>query len=97
MPPSISVVITDLDNTLFDWVEVWYRSFSALLDELVTTTGLPREHLLDDARAIHQRQGTSEYYFLVAELRALPVGVLDISKIVQDIDPDTPIERGRMS
>ena len=71
MPLAISVVITDLDNTLFDWVEVWYRSFSALIDELVATTGLPREQLLDDARTVHQHQGTSEYYFLVAELPSL--------------------------
>jgi phosphoglycolate phosphatase-like HAD superfamily hydrolase len=71
LPQEIAVVITDLDNTLFDWVEVWYRSFSALIDELIVVTGLPRERLLDDARAVHQRHGTSEYYFLIAELPSL--------------------------
>jgi phosphoglycolate phosphatase len=68
---DISVVITDLDNTLFDWVEVWHRSFSALINELIAVTGLPRERLLDEAKAVHQRHGTSEYYFLVAELSSL--------------------------
>ncbi len=24
---AISVVITDLDNTLYDWVDLWYKSF----------------------------------------------------------------------
>lgn len=71
MSRDISIVITDLDNTLFDWVEVWYRSFSALIDELIAVTGLPRERLLDDAKTVHQRHGTSEYYFLISELSSL--------------------------
>ncbi len=30
------LLITDLDNTLWDWFEAWYESFSALLDGLAT-------------------------------------------------------------
>jgi hypothetical protein len=26
-----TALITDLDNTLFDWADLWYRSFSAML------------------------------------------------------------------
>lgn len=68
---QISVVVTDLDNTLFDWVEIWYRSFSALLDSLLTRSGVPEETLLREIRAVHQRHGTSEYAFLIEELPSL--------------------------
>jgi hypothetical protein len=38
--PKISVLVTDLDNTLFDWVEIWGKCFTALVDELVRTSGI---------------------------------------------------------
>jgi phosphoglycolate phosphatase len=68
---QISVVVTDLDNTLFDWVEIWYRSFSALLDSLLTQSGVPEETLIREIRTVHQRHGTSEYAFLIEELPSL--------------------------
>lgn len=63
-----SVLVTDLDNTLYDWVEVWHRSFGAMLDELLRHTGAPRERLLDEIRDVHRAHGTSEYAFLAEEL-----------------------------
>jgi phosphoglycolate phosphatase-like HAD superfamily hydrolase len=71
MRPTISVVITDLDNTLFDWVEVWYRSFSAMLEVLVSRSGIPRDQLIEEIRQVHQRRGTSEYAFLIEEIPSL--------------------------
>ena len=71
MKAGISVVVTDLDNTLFDWVDVWHRSFSALLEELVRRSGVPRERLLDEIREVHRAHGTSEYAFVVEELPSL--------------------------
>src|SRR3712207_5910771 len=66
--PQISLVITDIDNTLFDWVDVWHKSFSAMLDETIKVTGLSRNNLMDEIKAVHQRHGTSEYAFLLGEL-----------------------------
>lgn len=71
MSKNVSVLVTDLDNTLFDWVDVWHASFSALLEELVRMSGLPRERLLDEIRAVHREHGTSEYAFVVEELPSL--------------------------
>jgi FMN phosphatase YigB (HAD superfamily) len=65
---AISMVVTDVDNTLFDWVDVWYRSFSAMLEETVRITGVPREHLVREIKNVHQRHGTSEYAFVLSEL-----------------------------
>jgi FMN phosphatase YigB (HAD superfamily) len=69
--PKISVVITDLDNTLFDWVEIWGASFTALVDRLAADSGIPRDTLLDEIKVVHQRHHTSEYAFLIEELPSL--------------------------
>ncbi|KKB61165.1 hypothetical protein WM40_24740 [Robbsia andropogonis] len=62
------LLITDVDNTLFDWVNVWHQSFQAMLDELCRTSGLKQETLYSSIRAVHQRHGTSEYSFLLEEI-----------------------------
>ncbi|MDA1089539.1 MAG: HAD-IA family hydrolase [Proteobacteria bacterium] len=71
MPEKIKVLITDLDNTLFDWVEIWYESFSAMLDQLVRDSGVPRKKLINEIKKIHEKYGTSEYAFLIEELPSL--------------------------
>src|SRR5687767_5992672 len=68
---SIATVVTDLDNTLFDWVEMWGASFTALLNVLLRKSGVPREVLLAEIRAVHQRYHTTEYAFLIQELPSL--------------------------
>lgn len=68
MKDPADVLITDLDNTLWDWVHIWHATFTALVDVLVEEGGLDRETLLDEARAIHQRHRTSEYFRLIEEL-----------------------------
>jgi FMN phosphatase YigB (HAD superfamily) len=67
----ISTVITDLDNTLYDWVEIWYRPFKAMLDRLAADSGIPESVLEMDFKEVHQRHGTSEYAFAIEELPSL--------------------------
>jgi phosphoglycolate phosphatase-like HAD superfamily hydrolase len=57
--PPVSMLITDLDNTLWDWFEAWFRSFSAMLDRLSSKTGISKEQLENEIREVHQRHGTS--------------------------------------
>ena len=66
-----SLLVTDLDNTLWDWVGAWYSSFSALVDSLVVESGVERERLLYEIRFEHQRRHTTEYSNLIAELPCL--------------------------
>lgn len=68
---GVSVLITDLDNTLFDWFEFWYQSFSAMLDRLVKDSGIERERLISEIKTVHERYGTSEYAFLLEELPSI--------------------------
>lgn len=71
MRTAKTALITDLDNTLFDWVELWSQCFSAMLDGLVEVSRVPRERLLPEISLIHQKHGTSEYSFLIDELPSL--------------------------
>jgi phosphoglycolate phosphatase len=68
---SVSVVVLDLDNTLYDWVDIWYQSFSAMLTQLVADSGVTQRELEEDFRSVHQRHGTSEYAFAIQELESL--------------------------
>lgn len=71
MKKPVSVVITDLDDTLWDWVEIWYCPFKAMLDKLVETSGVTREELLRDFKEVYTQHGTSEYAFALEELPSL--------------------------
>jgi FMN phosphatase YigB (HAD superfamily) len=65
------VLISDFDNTLYDWFAMWHASFTAMMDEIERIGGLPRETLYPEIRAIHQRHGTSEYAFLIEAMPSL--------------------------
>ena len=69
--PDVAVVITDLDNTLYDWVATWHQSFAPMLDALVAQSGVARAVLEREIRAVHQQYGTSEYVFVIQELPSL--------------------------
>jgi FMN phosphatase YigB (HAD superfamily) len=64
-------LITDADNTLFDWVDIWYRSFTAMLNKIEEITGIPEGELYSPISAVHQQHGTSEYAFLIEEIPIL--------------------------
>lgn len=68
---KISVVITDLDNTLYDWFDVWSRSFGTMLNSLAEQSGVPTETLIAEIKTIHEKHGTSEYAFLINEIPSL--------------------------
>lgn len=68
---SASVLVTDMDNTLFDWLAMWQAAFGAMLDRLVADSGVPRATLEAELYAIHQRHGTTEYAFAIQELPSL--------------------------
>jgi phosphoglycolate phosphatase-like HAD superfamily hydrolase len=68
---AIDLVITDLDNTLYDWFEVWYHPFRTLLDALERDSGISRDALIREIKQVHERHQTSEYAFLLQELPSL--------------------------
>ena len=66
-----TTLITDLDNTLFDWVNLWHKCFTAMLSKIAEISGVDEKKLKQEIKAVHQRHGTSEYSFLIEELPSL--------------------------
>ena len=66
-----SVLITDLDNTLFDWFDIWCATFKPLLEKTSEVSGIDRKILIDEIRPIHQKHGTAEYAFVLEEIPSL--------------------------
>jgi len=65
------VLITDVDNTLLDWQDLWYQTFSAMIGKVIAISGVEPERLYAECSRIHQKYGTSEYSRLLEELPCL--------------------------
>lgn len=65
------VLITDVDNTLLDWQDIWYQTFSGMIEKVIEISGIDPETLFAQSSLIHQRYGTSEYSRLLEELPCL--------------------------
>jgi phosphoglycolate phosphatase-like HAD superfamily hydrolase len=65
------VLITDVDNTLLDWQDLWYQTFSAMIGKVIEISGVDPEMLYRQCSVIHQKYGTSEYSRLLEELPCL--------------------------
>ena len=55
-----ALLVTDVDNTIFDWVGTWARGVTAMLDVLERDTGRTREYWLAALRNINIRRHTLE-------------------------------------
>ncbi|MEL3921672.1 HAD-IA family hydrolase [Aeromonas enteropelogenes] len=80
------VLITDLDNTLFDWFNIWYHSFSAMLNEISRISGFSVEELKPQIKKIHQKHGTAEYAFVLEEIPLLKDKYGDRDAILKAFD-----------
>lgn len=67
MKREIQLLVTDLDNTLYDWVTYFSMSFYAMVDAAVERFDFPREQLLDELREIHRQYHNSEQPFALLE------------------------------
>src|SRR5205823_442116 len=43
-----TTLITDFDNTLYDWFHVWYQSFSAMFSEIQRISGIDEAALISE-------------------------------------------------
>lgn len=66
-----SVLITDLDNTLFDWFTIWYETFNSMIEKASAISGIPYETLISESKPVHQKYGTAEYAFILEKLPSL--------------------------
>lgn len=69
--PQISLLVTDLDNTLYDWVGYFARSFGAMAQRAQEILGIPMERLLDEFKEVHQCYHNSEQPFALLETQTV--------------------------
>src|SRR5712691_5730743 len=63
-----SVLIFDVDNTLYDFVDFFGPSFRSMVHALAKTEDLEEADIVESARAVYQRAGTLEHQFLIQSM-----------------------------
>ena len=71
MKPKINLIITDLDDTIWDWLEMWHSSFEPYFKRIAKEYNIPEEILAEDFKRLHQKYNTTEASFIVDELKSL--------------------------
>jgi len=65
-------LITDFDNTLFDWFDNWYSAFSGAFSYIcLNFPGIDEKEVLNDIKAIHKIHNTTEYLNVFEDLAKL--------------------------
>ena len=64
----VKLVITDLDDTLYSWIGFFIPAFYDMVEELSFLVNVPKEELLKEYKAIHQKMGNVEYPFATLSL-----------------------------
>ncbi len=69
MPASrdIQAVITDMDGTLYSWVDYIVPALEAMVRSLEQTTGMPRIRIVQSLKEVYEQHGTNEYAFAIQE------------------------------
>ncbi len=62
------LIVLDIDNTVFNWVEYYVACMCALMDRVTLVTGIDRRILFEEARVVFEREGSIEYPFLIQQL-----------------------------
>jgi FMN phosphatase YigB (HAD superfamily) len=65
--PKIELLVTDLDNTLYDWISFFVPAFYAMVKTGARLLGISEEQLLNELREVHQHRGNSEHPFALLE------------------------------
>jgi len=60
-------VVTDLDNTLYPWVDYIVPSLEAMVESLASTTALPRIRIVQSLKAVYAKYESNEYPFAIQE------------------------------
>lgn len=68
---SNPTLITDLDNTLYNWTDFFGPSFRAMVHALSARLEVEEEILLDQFRDVFAKYGTLEYSFSIQELKSV--------------------------
>lgn len=62
------IILTDLDNTIYNWVDYFVPSFMAMVRTLAGKTGIKQKEIIEDFKRVYEVHGSVEYSFSVQEL-----------------------------
>ncbi len=65
------LLITDLDDTLYNWIDFFIPAFYAMVEELSIITGIKKELLLQEYKEKHQFYGSVEFPFVTLLLPSI--------------------------
>lgn len=61
------LLVTDLDGTLYSWVDFIVPSLEAMIDSICATTGEPRIRVVQALKKVYERYESNEYPFALQE------------------------------
>lgn len=67
----INFVVTDLDDTIWDWLKMWHSSFEPYLKRISLEYNIEIDELTSDFKKVHQKYRTSEASFIYKDLETL--------------------------
>lgn len=62
---AVQALVTDLDNTLYDWVAFVVPALEAMVDSLTGSTGMSREAIVAALKLAYAEEETAEYAFVL--------------------------------
>lgn len=68
---KINFVVTDLDDTIWDWLKMWHSSFEPYLKRISIEYNIDIDELTEDFKTVHQKYRTSEASFIYKDLNSL--------------------------
>jgi len=64
---AIRLVVTDMDNTLYSWIDYIVPAVEAMVDAVVKATGKPRIAVVQSLKAVYTKYESNEYPFALQE------------------------------
>ena len=80
MSSQFRLLVTDLDNTLYDWVTYFTKSFFAMVEVAAHLLDTDIDSLCDDLKSVHQRHRNTEHPFALLETEAVKLKFPDMSR-----------------
>lgn len=68
---KVNFVVTDLDDTIWDWLKMWHSSFEPYFMRISSEFNVNVDTLKSEFKRIHQKYGSSEFSFIYQELECL--------------------------
>jgi len=65
------VLLTDIDNTLYDFVDFYARAFRSMVHLLASDLGESEDDLIEDFRRLFQERGSVDQSYLIEYLKAV--------------------------